>query len=210
MFPYAAHGVPEPPAPIELAARVGMIYRHLTLLRVIKGKRPFYTALLTGIGIAPLVIKSFLSGSIFEESRMINFETKSKLRLIITNVGASIFACALGVPALALQTPPVSNPSRAGVVNAAWGEYDRSAPLAGEQYAGEEDENEVQPYGGEEAEHIRHEQMEHEGREELHHLGEEGEEHAERLKNRVDEERAEHERHEMEEQQEPEHHKDID
>jgi hypothetical protein len=125
---------------------------------------------------------------------MIKIEiSKSK---IIATVGASIFACALAVPAFALPTAPVSNPFAAGVIKAHGG-YDRTAPLAGQQFAEEGDE--VGPYGGEDNEHLRHEEMEHEGREQLHHLREEGEEHADRLRNRAEEERAEHERHEMQE-----------
>ena len=128
---------------------------------------------------------------------MIKIEiAKSRIKPIIATVGASIFACALAVPAFALPTISVSNPSGAGIVRV-HGKYDHTAPLAGQQFAEEGDE--VQPYGGEEDEHLRHEQMEQEGREELDHMGEEGEEHAERLRNRADEERAEHERHEMEE-----------
>jgi len=139
---------------------------------------------------------------------MIKVETKkSRIRPIIATLGASVFACAISVPAFALGTAPVSNQS--GAANAATS-YDRNAPLAGVQLAGGEGENEVQPqpyYGGEEAEHQNHEEAEHEhheelehqGREEMNNLGEEGEEHAERLRNRVEEERAEHQRHEMEE-----------
>jgi hypothetical protein len=116
---------------------------------------------------------------------------------IIATVGVSIFACALAVPAFALPTRPVSNPSDAGIIKT-FGEYDHTAPLAGQQFA-EEGDDEVQSYGGEENEHRRHEEMEHEGREELHHMREEGEEHADRLRDRAEEERAEHERHEMQE-----------
>jgi hypothetical protein len=125
--------------------------------------------------------------------------SKSIIKPIIATVGASIFVCTLALPAFALPTTRVSNASGAGIVIPNVRNYDRTAPLAGQQYAGEEDENEVQPYGREDSEHERHEEMEREGREELHHMGEEGEEHAERLKNHVEEEQAEHERHEMEE-----------
>ncbi len=141
---------------------------------------------------------------------MITIETgKSKIKPILAAIGASVFACAFAVPALALPTTPVSNPSR--VLNPYSNNWDRTAPLAGQQFADED--NEAAPYSGEESEHFRHEQAEQEGRETLHHMGEEGEEHAERLKSRVDEERAEHERHEMQEHQpyqEGEHSEDND
>jgi hypothetical protein len=89
------------------------------------------------------------------------------------------------------------------------GKYDHTAPLAGQQYAEEGDE--VQPYNdAEEDEHLRHEEMEQEGREELHHMREKGEEHADRLRNRIEEERAEHERHEMREHHPYEYEEDSD
>ena len=136
---------------------------------------------------------------------MIKIEiSKSK---IIATVGASIFACALAVPAFALPTKPVSNPSNAGIINT-FGEYDHTAPLAGQQFAEEGDE--VQPYDEGEEEHLRHEEMEHEGREELHHMREESEEHADRLRDRAEEERAEHERHEMQEHHSREYDEDAD
>jgi hypothetical protein len=136
---------------------------------------------------------------------------KGKLRIkpIMAGIGASVFACAFALPAFAIPTAPANNLNHLRLVSS--GDYDRTAPLAGLQLAGGEDE--AQPYGGEESEHMRHEEMEHEGREELRHMGEEGEEHAERMRNRVDEERAEHERHEMEEHnpyQEGEHEGDTD
>ena len=130
----------------------------------------------------------------------------AKSRFIAT-IGASLFACALSVPAFALPTKPVSNPSGAGIVNTS-GKYDHTAPLAGQQFAEEGDE--VQPYDQREDEHLRHEAKEHEAREDLHHMREEGEEHADRMRNRVDEERAEHERHEMEEHHPYAHQDDAD
>jgi hypothetical protein len=151
------------------------------------------------------LLAAFLIEGASKESPMINIEiTKSK---IIATVGASIFACALAVPAFALPTKPVSNPSDAGIV-ITHGKYDHTAPLAGQQFAEEGDE--VQPYDGEDNEHLRHEEMEHEGREELHHMREKGEEHAERLRSRAEEERAEHERHEIEEHHPYEHSEDAD
>ncbi len=128
--------------------------------------------------------------------------TRSRLKPIIAAIGGSIFACAVSVPAFALSTAPVLTPASAHRSYVSTADYDHSAPLAGEQFAGGEGEYQSQPYygneeqqyyGGEEAGHERHEQLEQEGRRNLHRFGEEGEEYAQRLKNRAEEERAEHE-----------------
>ena len=128
--------------------------------------------------------------------------SRLKIKPVIATLGASVFACVLAVPAFALPTTPVSSPSTAGIISA-HGRYDHTAPLAGQQFAEEgygERDYDVHPYGDDDTnEHLRHEEMKQEGREELHHMREKAEEHADRAKARIDEERAEHERHEAEE-----------
>jgi hypothetical protein len=128
--------------------------------------------------------------------------SRSRLKPVIAAIGGSIFACAISVPALALSTAPMLTPASAHRSYVSTADYDHSAPLAGVQLAGGEGEYQSQPYygngeqpyyGGEEAEHERHEQLEQEGRSDLHRFGEHGEEYAQRLKNRAEQEHAEHE-----------------
>jgi hypothetical protein len=122
------------------------------------------------------------------------------IKPIVASVGATIFAFAFSVPALAVTTAPVPNDALARIAYSHAGKYDRKAPLAGLQYAGD-----VQPLGGEDAEHMRQEQKEQEAREETRRVREADEEHAERRKDRAEErhaehemDKAEHERHEAE------------
>src|SRR5258708_26339004 len=76
----------------------------------------------------------------------------------------------------------------------------RAATLTGRQYA---DEDDVRPFVNrdedENAEHARHEEREERLRERAHEFGERQEDRADRLKEHLNRERAEHERHEMNE-----------
>jgi hypothetical protein len=136
---------------------------------------------------------------------MINLENEKRgKKSALATICASMLTCALAVPAIAIPTtrvaPTPNHPSDAGMPGSSGvkiEDYDHTAPLAGVQYV---DDDEAENRGwAEPGDRFRNE--EREGRQNLRDSRDKARDQAERLDNKLDQERAEHARHEMREHQ---------